>query len=166
MLGHRHRGVLLSLAAVVLSGVFASPGRAQTPKLDEAQAIELEAHFEKALVSGNKPALDSLLADDAVLVASTAELLTKAEFISRMGTAGIRMNWFQKFEGAERKVILTDGGAVVIGKGEQLLGPVACFYSSANSACGGPAHTLYLSTTWAHTSKGWQIVFCQGTLAP
>jgi len=166
MLDRRNRVVLLSLvAAALVSGIFAPTACAQNQKIEQGQAIELETHFERALVSGNKEALESLLADDVVVIYATGEVLSKEQVISRLSRSGDLTRWFLNFTDGDRKVVLTSSDAIVTGKGEQLLVPVACITSGPRTGCSGPMHTIYLSTIWTHTHKGWQIIFCQGTPA-
>jgi hypothetical protein len=168
MLDRAYRVVLMNLAAGALfSGILASAAHAQQPKLSEAQAIELETRFENALVSHDAATLNSLLADNAVAVYATANVLTKKEFISEVVHSGKDLKWFRNFADDKRKVILIDGGAVVVAKGEKLLSAsIVCLSTSAvSSSCSGAYSAIYLSTTWELTLKGWQIVFCQGTQA-
>lgn len=146
------------------SGVLSKSGRALRQVEKCPRAIELEARFERALASPNEQVLDSVLADDAVVIASNAERLNKTDFTSRMTgntTHGIRMYWFGKFDDNERKVISTDGVVVVVGKGKEAI--ELCFEDSPNSPCSGVSYPVYLSTAWVHTSNGWQVVFCQAT---
>ena len=166
MLDRRYRVVVLNLVtAAIFLGAFASAAQGQQPKLDEAQAIELESRFEKALISNDAATLSSLLADNTVAVYATASVLTKEGFISEVVHSGKDFKWFRNFTDDGRKVILTDGGAVVLGKGEKLLpASIVCLSTSAvDGSCSGAYSAIYLSTTWALTAKGWQIIFCQGT---
>jgi ketosteroid isomerase-like protein len=161
MLDRKNLVMLLGLAAA--AAVLAPVACAQKPKIEEAQAIELETRFEQALVSHDADALRSLLADDAIVIYATGEVLTRAQLISRLSLGGDETRWFQNFN-SERRVTLTEGGAIVVGQGEEMLGPMMCLSTGGPSMCTGEHFAVYLSTTWAHTPRGWQIVFLQGTL--
>ncbi len=95
------------------------------------------------------------MADDATFVHGNMRVQTKAEFV-----AGVGKGEPNNFEGADRKVVLFNGGALVTG-------PVTITLAmpAANGGAAPPPRQLhiYLSTLWVHTAAGWQVLLSQTT---
>ena len=124
-------------------------------KITAAQALDLQKKFEAAQIAGDAATVASLMADDATFVHGNMRVQTKAEFVAGVGKGGPN-----NFEGADRKVVLFNGGALVTG-------PVTITLAmpAANGGAAPPPRQLhiYLSTLWVHTAAGWQVLLSQTT---
>ena len=144
---------LAAASAVMLArpAALASPA---DDKITAAQALDLQKKFEAAQIAGDAATVGSLMADDAMFVHGNMRVQTKAEFVAGVGKGGPN-----NFEGADRKVVLFNSGALVTG-------PVTI--SLAMPAAAAEPHLrrelhIYLSTLWVHTAAGWQEILSQTT---
>ena len=160
----KDRMVSLAMAialAAALAVTLAAPAALAGPadeKITAAQALDLQKKFEAAQIAGDAATVASLMADDATFVHGNMRVQTKAEFVAGVGKGGPN-----NFEGADRKVVLFNGGALVTG-------PVTITLAmpAANGGAAPPPRQLhiYLSTLWVHTAAGWQVLLSQTTENP
>lgn len=160
-----------AIALIVAAGLFAAAVTTRFPasiaaaspaveKLTEEQALALQKKFEDSQVAGNVQATAALMADNAVFVHATSVVQSKAEFIAALSSGKLKV---ARFETKNRRVILFDGGALV--EGAMDIGMLSAPTGSGGQD-GPRTNHVYLSTLWAHTPAGWQVLLSHGTFIP
>jgi ketosteroid isomerase-like protein len=143
--------------ALLLNLVGACPSKAQVgapnEQLTAAQVLDLQKRFQDATVACDAPTLEKLMADDVVFVHGNALVQNKAEFLEAARARRFRIS---SFEIANPKVVFFDGGAIVSGVEDIVLGP--------RSAGERPRKVqMRVSGVWVAKPGGWQLILQQST---
>jgi hypothetical protein len=93
------------------------------------------------------------MADDAIFVHGNGLVQSKAEFVEAAARKRFRI---RSFEIRNPKVVFFDGGAIVTGLEDIVLGPAAAGEQPRKVQ-------LRVSDVWVARPGGWQLIFQQGT---
>ena len=142
----------LVIAAVVL--VFAPVMLAQTAKVDQ-QVIQAEKDRFAAMIKGDRPALEKLLADDLTYTHSSALFETKEQFIKSVTSGNIDYVSIEPSE-TDWKVRVDGNTAIVNG------------VAAVNVIDTGKDLKIKIRFTTTHTNRGgaWQLRAWQATRFP
>jgi len=153
----RSLGVIAFGVALLLNLVGARPSKAQAAasngRLTAAQVLDLQKRFQDATVACDAPALEKLMADDVVFVHGNALVQNKAEFLEAARARRFRIS---SFEIANPKVVFFEGGAIVSGIEDIVLGPRAAGEQPRKVQ-------MRVSGVWVAKPGGWQLILQQST---
>jgi ketosteroid isomerase-like protein len=143
--------------ALLLNLMGARSSRAQVgasnERLTAAQVLDLQKRFQDATVACDAPTLEKLMADDVVFVHGNALVQNKAEFLDAARARRFRIS---RFEIANPKVVFFDGGAIVSGVEDIVLGPRAAGEQPRKVR-------MRVSGVWVAKPGGWQLLLQQST---
>ncbi len=138
-----------------LAGAGSSQAQVAGPngQLTAAQVIDLQKRFQDATVACDAATIAKLMADDAVFVHGNALVQSKAEFVAAATARRFRIF---KFEITDPTVVFFDGGAIVSGIEDIVLGA---------RAAGEQAQKVQMrvSAVWVARPDGWQLILNQST---
>jgi ketosteroid isomerase-like protein len=138
------------------SGSSKAHSAASNGKLAAAQVLELQKRFEEATVTCDAATIAKLMADDAIFVHGNASVQRKPEFVKAARERRFRI---KSFDITDPKVVFFDGGAIISGVENIVLGP---------SPAGGQPRKVRMrvSDVWVARPGGWQLILNQGTPFP
>jgi ketosteroid isomerase-like protein len=122
-------------------------------QLTAAQALDLQKRFQDATVACDAPTLEKLMADDVVFVHGNALVQNKAEFLEAARARRFRIS---SFEISDPKVVFFEGGAIISGIEDIVLGPRAAGEQPRKVR-------MRVSGVWVAKSGGWQLILQQST---
>jgi ketosteroid isomerase-like protein len=153
----RSLGAVAFGVAVLLSLAGARPSKAQAAasneRLTAAQVLDLQKRFQNATVACDAPTLERLMADDVVFVHGNALVQNKAEFLEAARARRFRIS---SFEISNPKVVFFEGGAIVSGVEDIVLGPRAAGEQPRKVQ-------MRVSGVWVAKPGGWQLILQQST---
>jgi len=138
-----------------LAGARSSQAQAAAPneRLTAAQVLDLEKRFQDATVACDAASLAKLMADDAMFVHGNALVQSKAEFLEAATKRRFRIS---SFEITNPKVVFFDGGAIVSGIEDIVLGSRAAGEQPLKVQ-------MRISGVWVARPGGWQLILNQST---
>lgn len=148
--------IAFSVALLVnLGGAYSSKAQAAAPneRLTASQVLDLQKRFQDATVACDAATLAKLMADDVIFVHGNALVQRKAEFLEAATARRFRI---KSFEIANPKVVFFDGGAIVSGVENIVLG---------SGAAGEEPREVQMrvSGVWVARLGGWQLILQQST---
>ena len=138
-----------SFAAVCLLFAFASAAQA-TPEQDRAAVAALDTKYQAAVKANDAATMDSILADDFVLVTGKGKSYTKADLLK---SARDKSETYEHQEDTEQTVRVWGDTAVV----------TALLWIKGSNKDGAYDYKLWFSDTYARTKSGWRYVFGQAS---
>jgi len=150
-------GVFALGVVLLLSSAGGRSSKAQAvasnERLTAAQVLDLEKRFQDATVACDAATIEKLMAEDAIFVHGNALVQSKAEFVEAATRRRFRIS---KFEITNPKVVFFDGGAVVSGVEDIVLG-------ASTSREQTHEVRMRVSGVWVARPGGWQLILNQST---
>ncbi len=143
-----------SFAVICLLVAFALQAHA-TPEQDRAAVAALDTKYQAAVKANDAATMDSILADDFVLVTGKGKTFNKADLLK---SARDKSETYEHQEDSEQTVRVWGDTAVV----------TALLWIKGSNKDGDYDYKLWFSDTYARTKSGWRYVFGQAStrLAP
>jgi ketosteroid isomerase-like protein len=143
-----------SFAAACLLLAFALQAHA-TPEQDRVAVAALDTKYQAAVKANDAATMDSILADDFVLVTGKGKTYNKADLLK---SARDKSETYEHQEDSEQTVRVWGDTAVV----------TALLWIKGSNKDGDYDYKLWFSDTYARTKSGWRYVFGQAStrLAP
>jgi len=143
-----------SFAVTCLLLAFALQAHA-TPEQDRAAVAALDTKYQAAVKANDAATMDSILADDFVLVTGKGKTYSKADLLK---SARDKSETYEHQEDSEQTVRVWGDTAVV----------TALLWIKGSNKDGDYDYKLWFSDTYARTKSGWRYVFGQAStrLAP
>ena len=144
------KSLLMSAVILILPALlFAIPNALLNN--DENTVARLDTEYQAAVQKNDAATMDSILADDFVLVPGKGKTFTKADLLNaaRAKTAN-----YERQEDSNQKVRIWGNTAVV----------TALLWAKGTNQGKPFEYKLWFSDTYVRTSKGWRYVFGQASL--
>lgn len=133
---------------LVLLGV----GRTVTSSVDDARVVaSLDTKYQAAVKANDWAGMDSILADDFVLVTGAGRMETKADLLDEARSGRIL---YEHQEDSHQTVRVWGKTAVV----------TALLWANGTNAGKSFDHRVWFSDTYVRTPAGWRYVFAQVSL--
>ena len=145
-------GVAL-LVSLADAGAPRAQGAASSGRLTAAQVLDLQKRFQDATVACDAATLAKLMADDVVFVHGNALVQSKSDFLE---AARVRRFRISSFAITDPKVVFFEGGAIVSGVEDIVLGAAAAGEQP-------PKVQMRVSGVWVARPGGWQLILQQST---
>ena len=128
-------------------------GAASSERLTAAQVLDLQKRFQDATVACDAATLAKLMADDVVFVHGNALVQSKSDFLE---AARVRRFRISSFAITDPKVVFFEGGAIVSGVEDIVLGAAATGEQPRKVQ-------MRVSAVWVARPGGWQLILQQST---
>jgi len=145
-------GVAL-LVSLADAGAPRAQGAASSGRLTAAQVLDLQKRFQDATVACDAATLAKLMADDVVFVHGNALVQSKSDFLE---AARVRRFRISSFAITDPKVVFFEGGAIVSGVEDIVLGAAATGEQPRKVQ-------MRVSGVWVARPGGWQLILQQST---
>ena len=135
--------------AAAICVLFASASQA-TPEQDRAAVAALDTKYQAAVKANDAATMESILADDFVLVTGKGKSYAKADLLK---SARDKSETYEHQEDTEQSVRVWGDTAVV----------TALLWIKGSNKDGTYEYKLWFSDTYARTKSGWRYVFGQAS---
>jgi ketosteroid isomerase-like protein len=139
-----------SFAATCLLFAFVLQAHA-TPDQDRAAVAALDTKYQAAVKANDAATMDSILADDFVLVTGKGKTFNKADLLK---AARDKTETYEHQEDSEQTVRVWGDTAVV----------TALLWIKGSNKDGAYEYKLWFSDTYARAKNGWRYVFGQASM--
>jgi ketosteroid isomerase-like protein len=139
-----------SFAATCLLFAFVLQAHA-TPDQDRAAVAALDTKYQAAVKANDAATMDSILADDFVLVTGKGKTFNKTDLLK---SARDKSETYEHQEDSEQTVRVWGDTAVV----------TALLWIKGSNKDGAYEYKLWFSDTYARTKNGWRYVFGQASM--